>query len=86
METKKLFIELDVRDGERVHTHRVLTETTCEDINFAGQWYASHYWGETYRDGNSWYAWGGEIAITLKEVKELTKDEFKLLNKIFYED
>ena len=43
VETKKLFIELNVRDGEREHTHRVLTETNCEDINFAGQWYASHY-------------------------------------------
>lgn len=85
METKKLFIELNVRDREREHTHRVLTETNCEDINFAGQWYASHYWGESYRDGNSWYAWSGEIAITLKEVKELTNNEFKLLNKIFYD-
>ena len=42
--------------------------------------------GESYRDGNSWYAWNGEIAITLEKVKELSKDEFKLLNKIFYED
>ena len=81
---KKLYIELTVQDGERKHTHRVLTQTTCEDTNFAAQWYAAHFWGESKREDDWWSSWGGEIAIRLVKVVELSETEYEILNKVFY--
>lgn len=80
---KYLFIELLIREGEREHDHRVLTTTDANDIKFAAQRYASTYWGEGERDGMYWYAHGGEIAIRVESVVELSEYEYKLLSRIF---
>lgn len=81
---KYLYIRIMVRDGEREHLHHCLNETKCDNINFAAEWYTSHFWGESTRDDNSWYAWNNEICITLKEVRELTKEKFEYLYDLFY--
>jgi len=83
---KYLFIELQIQDGERRHTHRTLHTTNCKNINFAAQRYAATYWGDSSRDfgGNAWYAHGGEIAIECTDVQELTKPEYDFLQGLFY--
>lgn len=42
---KRLFIHIEIQDGERVHDHKVITTTKCECTEFAVDWYVSHYWG-----------------------------------------
>ena len=84
---KHLFIELEIREGEREHTHRVLHTTRCKDLDFAAQHYAAHYWGESFRyqrTDKHWYAHGGEIAIRVYRWKELTAEEFKVIRELFY--
>lgn len=43
--TKYLLVRLSIRDGEREYTYQCLTNTLCGDIWFAGQRYASKFWG-----------------------------------------
>lgn len=81
---KHLFIQLAIQDGEREHTHRVLHTTNAQNINFAAEYYAAHYWGYSYKDNNRWYAWGGEISIQVEKVQELTQEEFDKLSNLFY--
>ena len=83
-----VFIELSIQDGEREHNHRVLLHTKCENLDFAVQYYAAHYWGESelYRSPFSkknthWLAWGGEIAIRVDSYKEVPPEDLKVLNK-----
>lgn len=86
---KYLFITLEIQDGERVHTHRVLETTNCKNINFAAEYYAAHYWGygeRTFKDmdNHAWFFHGDEIAIDVENVKELTKSEFDYVYNLFY--
>ena len=81
---KYLYIRLKVQEGEREHIHHCLHITKCNNINFAGDWYAAHFWGESTRDNDTWYACNNEIAISLKEVKELSKKEFEFLDNLIY--
>lgn len=82
---KYLFIQINIRDGERVHNHRVVIQTKCKNLRFAAQYYIAHYWGESKHDGEgSWYAHGGEIALTLDFFKVISKSTYKLLNNLFY--
>lgn len=83
---KYLFIELEIQDGERIHTHRCLHTTKCKNINYAAEYYAAHYWGYSERtfNDNSWYAHVGEIAIECTDVKELTKSQYDFMYNVFY--
>ena len=83
-ETKYLFITLFIRDGERVHTHRVLHTTKCRNIYFAAEYYAAHFWGYSSRENYGWLAWGGEIFIKVSKVIELTPSKYKYLSGLFY--
>lgn len=79
-----LFITLDVRDGERTHTHRVLHTTRCKNINFAAEYYAARFWGDARREDCGWSAWGGEILIEVSKVVELTLSDYENLSSLFY--
>jgi hypothetical protein len=81
---KYLYVQLKVQDGEREHTHRCLTTTYADNLDFVAQKYAASYWGEVaWRDGNHWYAHGGEIAITLEKWRELTPEQYQFLTQLF---
>ena len=82
---KYLFIELKIQDGEREHTHRVLHTTNAKNIQFAAQRYAAQYWGKSELSFKAWFTHGGEIAIEVSDVKELTKFEYDLMYKFFYD-
>jgi hypothetical protein len=87
---KHLLITLKIQDGEREHTHRCLHTTTGNNVQFAAQHYASNYWGEGERDKilskDRWWFFGGEIAVLVESVTELTENEFKLMDEIFCGD
>lgn len=79
---KHLLITLEVRDGEREHTHRCLHTTRGNNIQFAAERYASTYWGEGTREDDYWWFFG-EIIVKLERVTELTEYEFKLMDNLF---
>ena len=85
---KHLYIELEVQDGERRHTHRVLHNTNAENILFAAEWYVSHFWGNGRSDGrpfnNEWWWFCGEYAARLVRVVEVPPDDHKVLRKYMY--
>ena len=82
---KYLFITLDVQDGERKHTHRILHTTNAKDIEFAAQRYVANFWGYGERQNKEDDYWwvNGEITCRLYSVVELTEAEYKLMSEIF---
>ena len=85
---KRLFITLDVQDGERKHTHRVLHTTPGENIEFAAQRYVASFWGygERYNKEDNYFWVDGEITLKLSNVVELSEYEYKLMSRIFSGD
>jgi len=85
---KYLFITLDVQDGERKHTHRILHSTPGENIEFAAQRYVAAFWGqgERYNKEDDYFWFFGEITCRLSNVVELTEYEYKLMSRIFSGD
>jgi len=85
---KYLFITLDVQDGERKHTHRVLHTTPGENIEFAAQRYVAAFWGygERYNKEDNYFWVDGEITLKLSNVVELSEYEYKLMSRIFSGD
>lgn len=81
---KYLYIELEVVDGERTHTHRNVITTSAKNINFVAERYAASYWGEC--DGHEDEYWDYfDIMIKVEKVKEISKNLYNELNKLFYE-
>jgi hypothetical protein len=84
---KYLFITLEVQDGENRHTHRVLSVTSGNNIQFAAQRYAATYYGDNSdHQSDWWYFYGGTIAVKMVKVDELTEFEYKLISRIFSGD
>lgn len=81
---KYYFIELSVQDGEREHTHRVLTQSRNPDKNKVATDYAANFWGDSEEVDGGFEAWGGEILIKVSKVLELTKEEFEFVYELFY--
>lgn len=81
---KYLLITLEIQDGERRHTHRVLHTTTGKNIEFSAERYASTYWGYGTHSDDWWWV-DGEIAIRVKLVKELSVYEYKLMSELMSE-
>jgi hypothetical protein len=82
---KYLFITLDVQDGERKHTHRILHATKGNNIEFAAQRYVSNFWGNGERQNKEDDFWWffGEITCRLSNVVEISEYEYKLMSDIF---
>jgi hypothetical protein len=82
---KYLFITLDVQDGERKHTHRILHTTNAKNIEFAAQRYVANFWGYGERQNKEDDFWWffGEITCRLYSVVELTEAEYKLMSDVF---
>jgi len=82
---KYLFITLDVQDGERKHTHRILHTTNAKNIEFAAQRYVANFWGYGERQNKEDDFWWffGEITCRLYTVVEISEFEYKLMSDIF---
>ena len=81
---KYLYIELRIIDGNREYTQRSLHSTTAKNILFAAERFAATYWGYGEREGEGWLFDGGEVYVEYTKVKELTKEEYENLNRLFY--
>jgi len=81
---KYLLITLEVQDGERRHTHRILHTTNAKDIQFAAQRYAASFWGYGEHQDEWWWV-NGEFAIRVKLVKELSEYEYRLMSELMSE-
>lgn len=80
-----LYLQLNIQDGYREHTHRVLHTTRAENIHFAAQRYAARYWSRgRLEDRDSWIECNGQIAVRLEKVKKLTEREYRFLEDIMY--
>lgn len=79
---KYLFIELRIQDGERQHTHRILTTTLAENVQFVAQRYAASYWGYGERENDYWWV-DGEITIKVVRVTELNEYMYRAMSDIF---
>jgi len=77
---KTIFIQLEVVDGTRTHTHKILHETNGKDINFAAERYVSTFWGKGTHDGEWWW-FDGEFAARLISVKEVPIADYMVLQK-----
>lgn len=82
---KYLFITLDVQDGERKHTHRILHTTNAKNIEFAAQRYVANFWGYGERQNKEDDFWWffGEITCRLYTVVEISEYEYNLMSAIF---
>jgi len=87
---KHIIVHLTVIDGEREHDYRIPLITKAKDIYFAALHYAAHFYPfyETpyhYKDDQKglgkFYAFGGEIAVILSNVKEIPKEHYDILKK-----
>lgn len=81
---KYLYIDLLVIDGGREHNHRLVTQTSEEDIDKFVEEYASSYWGESWEEDGVYFAHGGEIAIAVFKHKEIDEELYHTLKTLFY--
>lgn len=85
---KHLYVRLNVRDGEREHTHHCITSTKCDSLEFAVVWYTAHFWGqgEMFREhaDEFYFMFDNEITVEVETWKELTADEANFLNNLMY--
>lgn len=79
--SKNIFLEMKIRDGEREYRYRVLFSTRCKNLEFAVQYYIAHFWGESYREDDYWYAFGGEIAMRCTTWEIVPDKELKIASK-----
>lgn len=82
---RRLYVRLEIQEGEREHTHHCLFTTDIQDDEQAGRAYAESYWDEDGNWDEDWYsAFFGEMAIRVEKVQEITEDEFVFLEKTLY--
>ena len=78
----KLFIHLEIQDGERRHDHKLLTQTNCKNIEWAVHWYVAHFWGHGEKDfADEWWWYNSEFAARLVDYDELSDEDYEILNK-----
>lgn len=82
---RRLYVRLEIQEGEREHTHHCLFTTDIQDDEQAGKAYAESYWDEGGNwDEDRYSAFFGEMAIRVEKVQEITEDEFVFLEETLY--
>jgi hypothetical protein len=80
---KYVYVRLTVQDGERQYTQHATVFTYGDNLWLAAIRYVATYFGQPdWRDSESWFFQGGEVATRMSTYEELTKEEFDLLNRI----
>lgn len=82
---KYLFIKLTVQNGEYNGEEKVLHVTKCDNIQFVAHRYAAKFYGGVpERDSVWWCYYGGEVAVRMDNVVELTKEQYDYLDNLFH--
>ena len=81
---KYLFVTLKVVDDGREYTQRCLLQTLCKDLEYAAQYLAAHFWDDSWLENGIWYSHGGGVATKVEDYKQLTYQEYEIVDRIFY--
>lgn len=82
-ETKFVFIELHIQNGEYEYNSKSVHEIPAEiNAESFGEEYAKEFYGKySHSDRGSHYFNGGEVAVENKGVMVITPDEYEILSK-----
>ena len=84
METKHLYIQLLIQDGDVEYIRHVVTSTKCQDLNFAVIWYVAHFWGEGKINKKSEaYILNDGTYIIICKYEMITPQQATMLTKLF---
>lgn len=80
--TKYYFLELELQDGMREHTHKLLFETKAKNPEFAILRFITSYWGQGEWDKQDKVCWfDGEFTIFNWKFVEIPNHEIETLKK-----
>jgi hypothetical protein len=80
---KHILITLTIQDGERTHTHRCLSTSTAKNIMLTAQRFAASFYSDGGSRDNDWWWFGGEVAVCVENVIEISEYEYQLLTRLF---
>lgn len=79
---KHILITLQIQNGEYRYEIPLVRQTKCKSLDFAATWEASHFYGKySYKMDEAWYFHGGEVAVSVKGIRELSKDHYDILKQ-----
>lgn len=81
---KFIFITIEERNGERQYSHNLVREIPKSanplkwaDKNVAAPWFGK----DTDAQDDAYYSASGEFCVTVQDAREITKEEFDVLNR-----
>ena len=80
---KRIFLNLKIQNGEYEYNSKSV-HTVNEGVineNFAQSYASIFYDKPAHRDGDVHYFHGGEVAVKVYEVKDISEEEFNVLSK-----
>ena len=83
---KAILIRMSIRNGNIEVTTNHVVETKCKDINFAAEWFVSHFFGYGLRgvSNDTWFFDYDSIACRVEKVQEIDNDTATLLKNLLY--
>jgi hypothetical protein len=81
--TKFILIKIKIQCGEYEFSSNSVHEISSKkNVNKFAETHAEDFYGiKAYKDDNVHYFNGGEVAVQVKAVAEITKEEYEVLNK-----
>jgi hypothetical protein len=77
---KHLFVHLEVQNGEYRYSCKSVHVTKAKNIKLVGERHAASFYSNMDgRNGDWWEFNGGEVAVRLYSVKEITNYEYNTL-------
>jgi hypothetical protein len=84
MKKKYLFVSLHIQNGEYEHysnSVHVVDETTDSE-KFAEDHAGINFYGsENYKEDNAYYYFGGSIAVSVNDFREISEEDFNVLSR-----
>jgi hypothetical protein len=79
---KYIFIDLKVVNGEYEYSCKSVHVTKAANISFVAEKHAgTFYGGRVSRSDTSWYFYGGEVAVQVANVKEISEQQYQTLKQ-----
>jgi len=80
---KYIFLNLKIINGEYEYSSKsvhAISKRRNIDV-FANKYAKDFYTKKAYSDGDYYFFNGGEVAVRVKTVQEITENEYQILNK-----
>ena len=80
---KYVFVELKIRmEDYRFYARRVFIEASTESLESQGQYMAKTFYdGECCQDGSEFLFDGGNIAVSVSEIRYISEAEHKIISE-----